>query len=82
MHWHADCVLILVRALVVCCAVVCSVRRAFEYTISEVESKWRGNMVKLHALLEQRGAEIAVLQRRLLTALGQKQTVTGTLKWK
>ena len=64
-----------------CACLLFSVRRAFEYTISEVEEKWKGNFLKLQSLLEQRGSEIAVLQRRLLTALGQKSTVTGTLKW-
>lgn len=59
-----------------------SVRRAFEFTLREVDDKWQGNFAKLQALLEQRGNEIAVLQRRLLTALGQTTTVTGTLKWK
>ena len=59
-----------------------SVRRAFEYTLHEVDEKWKSNFVKLQSLLEQRGQEIAVLQRRLLTALGQTTTVTGTLKWK
>lgn len=45
------------------------IRRAFEYTLNAVEEKWRGNFSKLQGLLEQRGAELAVLQRKLLLSL-------------
>jgi len=57
------------------------VRRAFEYTLLEVEAKWKNNFAKIEQLMHQRQAEIATLQRRLLTALGQRESVTGTLRW-
>jgi len=59
-----------------------SIRRAFEYTLLEVESKWRSNFEKLNGALVARQQEIATLQRRLLTALGQHESVTGALRWK
>jgi len=77
--------LLLLRLFSLCvcvCVCVCSVRRAFEYTIAAVEEKWRTNFSKLHSLLDQRGNEIVILQRRLLTALGQTPTITGKLQWK
>jgi hypothetical protein len=58
------------------------VRRAFEYTLIEVEAKWKANFAKMETLMHARQHEIATLQRRLLTALGQTESVTGTLRWK
>jgi len=58
------------------------IRRAFEFTLLEVEERWKTNFAKMQTLLEQRGRELSILQRRLLVALGQKETITGNISWR
>lgn len=54
------------------------IRRAFEYTLNAVEEKWRGNFSKIQGLLEQRGAELAVIQRKLLLSLGPSTHISAS----
>lgn len=58
------------------------IRRAFQFTIAEVEEKWKGQFGKITKLLEQRGEEIAALQRKTLHALGNQPHSYTRLHWR